>query len=98
MAVRFPGASLLAPLLFATIRQLMSVQDMQELYDAGAHFALPRARRHPTAAPYLYATRDRTDIFNLEETKKRLDAARAFLSSVSGTGKAILFVGGKPEA
>jgi small subunit ribosomal protein S2 len=71
---------------------------MQELYDAGAHFALPRARRHPSAAPYLYATRDRTDIFNLEETKKRLDAARAFLASVSGTGKAILFVGGKPEA
>src|SRR5580698_9954100 len=76
----------------------MSVQDMQELYDAGAHFALPRARRHPSAAQYLYATRDRTDIFNLEETKKRLDAARAFLASVSGTGKAILFVGGKPEA
>ena len=35
---------------------------MQELYDAGAHFALPRARRHPSAAQYLYSTRDRTDI------------------------------------
>lgn len=76
----------------------MSTQDVQELFEAGAHFALPRARRHPSASPYLFATRDRTDIFDLEETKKRLDAARAFLSSVSGAGRAILFVGGKPEA
>jgi small subunit ribosomal protein S2 len=76
----------------------MSVQDVQELYDAGAHFALPRARRHPTAAQYLFGTKDRNDIFDLEETRKRLEAARAFLSSVSASGKAILFVGGKPEA
>ncbi|HEV3245469.1 MAG TPA: 30S ribosomal protein S2 [Candidatus Paceibacterota bacterium] len=76
----------------------MSVQDVQELYDAGVHFGYARARRHPTAAPFIFGTKDRTDIFDLEETKKRLDAASAFLSSVSGTGKAILFVGGKPEA
>jgi small subunit ribosomal protein S2 len=76
----------------------MSVQDVQELYDAGAHFALPRARRHPSAAKYLFGTKDRSDIFDLEETKKRLDAAGAFLASVAGSGKAILFVGGKPEA
>lgn len=76
----------------------MSVQDVQELYDAGTHFALPRARRHPSAAPYLFGTKDRTDIFDLEETKKRLDAAMAYLSSVSASGRAILFVGGKPEA
>lgn len=76
----------------------MSTQDVQELFEAGAHFALPRARRHPSAAPYLFGTKDRTDIFDLEETKKRFDAARAFLSSVSGTGRAILLVGGKPEA
>jgi len=76
----------------------MSVQDVQELYDAGAHFACLRAHRHPTAAPFLFSTRDRNDIFNLEETRKRLDAARVFAASVAGTGKAVLFVGGKPEA
>ena len=75
-----------------------SVQDVQELYDAGAHFALPRARRHPSAAPYLFGTRDRTDIFDLEETRKRLEAACAFVGALSGAGKQILFVGGKPEA
>lgn len=76
----------------------MSVQDVQELYDAGVHFGYARARRHPSAAPYLFGTKDRTDIFDLEETKKRLDAASAFLSSLSGSGKTVLFVGGKPEA
>ncbi len=76
----------------------MSVQDVQELYDAGVHFGYARARRHPTAAPFLFGTKDRNDIFDLEETKKRLDAATAFISSLSGTGKMVLFVGGKPEA
>jgi len=76
----------------------MSVQDVQELYDAGVHFGYDRARRHPSAAPFLFGTKDRTDIFDLEETKKRMDAAAAFISSLSGAGKAILFVGGKPEA
>lgn len=71
--------------------------NIQTLFDAGAHFGYARARRHPTAVPYIFATKDRTDIFDLEETQKRLDAARAFASSVSGSGKQILFVGGKHE-
>ena len=38
---------------------------------------LRRTRRHPSADPFLYATKDRTDIFNLEETEKRLEKALA---------------------
>lgn len=72
--------------------------DIQTFYEAGAHFGYSRARRHPTASPYIFATRDRTDIFDLEETKRRLDTATAFLSSVVSTGKQVLFVGGKSEA
>src|SRR3954467_8143050 len=72
--------------------------DIKTLYDAGAHFGYPRTRRHPTATSYLYTTKDRTDIFDLEETQKRLDAAKAFISSLSSQGKAVLFVGGKDEA
>ena len=83
---------------FASISGHMTIQDVQELYDAGVHFGYPRARRHPTAAPFLFGTRDRTDIFDLEETKKRLETARAFVSSLAQSGKAFLFVGGKNEA
>ncbi len=71
--------------------------DIQTFYDAGAHFGYSRARRHPSAAKYIFVTRDRTDIFDLEETKRRIDSANAFVSSVIGSGKAVLFVGGKSE-
>ncbi|KKW24378.1 MAG: 30S ribosomal protein S2 [Candidatus Kaiserbacteria bacterium GW2011_GWB1_52_6] len=72
--------------------------DMQTLYDAGAHFALSRARRHPTATPYIFSTKDRTDIFDLEETIKRLESAKALAGAIAGSGKRVLFVGGKNEA
>ena len=69
--------------------------DIQTLFDAGAHFALPRTRRHPSASPYLFGTKDRTDIFDLEETSAKLEAACAFVRALSG--KQLLFVGGKNE-
>ncbi len=76
----------------------MSTTDIKTLFDAGAHFGYVRARRHPSAANYLFGTKDRTDIFDLEETTRRLDAAQAFAASAAATGKHVLFVGGKHEA
>lgn len=76
----------------------MSASDIKTLFEAGAHFGFPRARRHPTAAPYIFSTKDRTDIFDLELTEQRLETAKAFVSSLAGTGRQILFVGGKNEA
>lgn len=69
--------------------------DIQTLFDVGAHFALPRARRHPTASRYLFGTKDRTDIFDLEETSACLEAACTFVRTLAG--KHVLFVGGKHE-
>ncbi len=74
------------------------VNDIKSLFDAGAHYGYPRARRHPTASKFLFGTKDRTDIFNLEETEKRLDDAKAFVSSVIASGRQVVFVGGKHEA
>ncbi len=76
---------------------MVNTSDIQSLYDAGAHFALPRARRHPSSSKYLFGTKDRTDIFDLEETYKRLESATAFISSVAARGVQVLFVGGKNE-
>ncbi len=72
--------------------------DIKTLFDAGAHYGYPRARRHPTASNFLFCTKDRTDIFNLEETEKRLEAAAAFVSSMVASGRQVVFVGGKHEA
>lgn len=72
--------------------------DVKTLFDAGAHVGYARTRRHPSADPFLYATKDRTDIFNLEETAKRLEKACEFAASLAQNGKQIIFVGGKHEA
>ncbi len=77
---------------------MSATTDIQTLFEAGAHFGYVRARRHPTAAKYLFGTKDRTDVFDLEETGKRLDIALAFTTAVAGSGKHVLFVGGKHEA
>ncbi|MEY4747677.1 MAG: ribosomal protein small subunit ribosomal protein [Candidatus Parcubacteria bacterium] len=71
--------------------------DIKTLFDAGAHFGYARARRHPSAASYLFGTKDRADIFDLEETARKLAAARAFVAALAGSGKQLLFVGGKHE-
>lgn len=72
--------------------------DIKALFDAGAHFGFARSRRHPSATPYLFGTKDRTDVFDLETTGKKLADAREFVSSVVASGKQVLFVAGKQEA
>lgn len=77
---------------------MAATTDIKTLFDAGAHYGYPRARRHPTASPFLFGTKDRTDIFDLEMTEQRLEAAKQFVSSVVSTGRQVVFVGGKHEA
>lgn len=72
--------------------------DIQALLSVGAQYGSKRSRRHPSADPFIFGTKDRSDIFNLEETSRRLEAARAFLASLSATGRTIVLVGGKDEA
>jgi small subunit ribosomal protein S2 len=71
--------------------------DIQTLFSAGAHFGYSRTRRHPSAEPFIFGTTDRTDIFDLEETQRRLDSASGFVASLAEVGKQVLFVGGKNE-
>ena len=68
------------------------------MFSAGAHFGLGRSRRHPTVAPFIFGTKNRTDIFDLEKTEKTLETAKAFVNNLGKEGKTILFVGGKKEA
>lgn len=71
---------------------------IQHLQDAGVHFGYPRTRRHPSAAPFLFGTKDRTDLFDLSQTVTRLDAAKEFVKGLAMSGRQVLFVGGKNEA
>jgi small subunit ribosomal protein S2 len=76
---------------------MSATTEIKKLYDAGAHVALPRTRRHPTSVPFIFNTKDHTDIFDLEETVKRLQTALEFIRTLARSGKPIVFVGSKSE-
>ena len=73
-------------------------KSMETMFSAGAHFGLGRSRRHPSAKPYIFGTKNSTDIFDLEKTEAMLEAAKAYVATLAKEGKTILFVGGKKEA
>lgn len=71
---------------------------IDSMFSAGAHFGLGRSRRHPSTTPFIFTTKNRTDLFDLEKTKVLLDKATAYASKLASEGKTVLFVGGKKEA
>lgn len=73
-------------------------QNLDGLFKAGAHFGFGKSRRHPSAAPYIFGSKNRVDIFDLEKTQDSLDKAIEFVSSLAASNSVILFVGGKNEA
>lgn len=71
---------------------------VSELFNAGAHFAFIRSRRHPTAKPFIFGSKNRLEIFDLEKTEKELQEALDFVKGFGASKSTILFVGGKGEA
>jgi small subunit ribosomal protein S2 len=71
---------------------------IENMFTAGAHFGLGRSRRHPSVSPFIFGTKNSTDIFDLEKTVQSLEDAKALVATLGKEGKTILFVGGKKEA
>ncbi|HUY62475.1 MAG TPA: 30S ribosomal protein S2 [Candidatus Paceibacterota bacterium] len=72
-------------------------QELQRLFDTGAHFAQVKSRRHPSMKPFLVGARGRHEIIDLTKTAEQLTAAKAALAAFAKEGKTVLFVGGKTE-
>jgi len=70
---------------------------IERLFNAGAHFGFSKSRRHPTVSPYIFANKQGTDIFDLEQTAELLEKAKATLKEAGIQGKTVLFVGTKDE-
>lgn len=73
-------------------------KNIENMFSAGTHFGLSKSRRHPTVAPFIFTTKNGTDIFDLEKTQDLFEKAKAFISNLGKEGKVLLFVGGKKEA
>ncbi|MBU6320980.1 MAG: 30S ribosomal protein S2 [Patescibacteria group bacterium] len=71
--------------------------DVERLFNAGAHFAQAKSRRHPSMKPYLAGAKGRQGIIDLAQTEAQLEAAKGALATLAREGKTALFVGGKTE-
>ena len=71
---------------------------VDELFKAGAHFGYSKTRRHPSMKPYIFGSKNRTDIIDLDRTVGMFAGAIAFVEQLSREGKQIIFVGNKKEA
>lgn len=76
----------------------MSKVNLQEMIDAGVHFGYTKTRRHPSAKPFIFDTKNKVDIIDLEKTSDLLTKAEEFVAGLSKDGKKVLFVGTKAEA
>ncbi len=71
---------------------------VEQMFNAGVHYGYSKTRRHPSVSPYIYTTKNKGDIIDLEKTSIMLDEAKEFVSELGAKNKTILFVGTKPEA
>lgn len=71
---------------------------IKNMFKAGAHYAYSKSRRHPSAQKYIFGSKNRVEIFDLEKTHHALEEARLFIEKLGREGKTLLFVGGKSES
>lgn len=71
---------------------------VEKMFKAGAHYGYSKTRRHPSVSKYIYTTKNKVDIINLEKTNVMLESALLFVKNLGAQNKTILFVGTKPEA
>lgn len=71
---------------------------VEKMFRVGAHYGYSKTRRHPSVSKYIFATKNKGDIIDLEKTSVMLEKANEFVKSLGAQGKTILFVGTKPEA
>jgi small subunit ribosomal protein S2 len=71
---------------------------MREMLEAGVHFGHQTRYWNPKMAPYIFGSRNKIHIVNLEKTvEKYLDAIK-FVKQLSARGGTVLFVGTKRAA
>ncbi len=71
---------------------------VEKMFEEGVHYGYGKTRRHPSMTPYIYTTKNKSDIIDLEKTSVMLDGAVEFMKELAKGGKTVLLVGTKPEA
>ena len=73
-------------------------QTMRQMMEAGVHFGHKTHRWNPKMRSFIFGAKDGIHILDLQQTVSRLDEASKFVSKLTASGDAILFVGTKKQA
>lgn len=76
----------------------MSTVTEKDLLNAAVHLGHPRNKWNPKMSKYIFGIRNKTHIFDLEQTKKALDHVCEILSKMQAEGKTVLFVSTKQQS
>ena len=71
---------------------------MRQMLEAGVHFGHQTRYWNPEMAPYIFDSRNKIHIINLEKTLPMANDAYAFVKSIVSDGGKVLFVGTKRAA
>ena len=71
---------------------------IEEMFNAGAHYAYSRSKRHPSMKDSIFGSKNNVEIIDLEKTMQMLSSAEDFVVTLAKERKKILFVGTKNEA
>jgi len=71
---------------------------MREMLEAGVHFGHQTRFWNPKMAPYIFGSRNKIHIINLEKTLPLFQAAQKFVRQVVSNGGTVLMVGTKRQA
>jgi len=71
---------------------------VEELFEAGAHIAYTRSRRHPSQKGNIFGVKNKTEIFDLEKTEVALKKAEDAARTMGKSRGQLLIVGTKFEA
>lgn len=71
---------------------------MKQMLEAGAHFGHRTRYWNPKMAQYIFGSRNKTHIINLEKTMPLYDDAITFMSKIVAKKGKVLFVGTKRAA
>lgn len=84
---------------YMTEENKLKVNDVLDaMFQAGAHFGYTKSRRNASVVNYIFGSKNKTDIIDLEKTAESLVKAKEFVTAIARLGKQVLFVGGKSEA
>lgn len=76
----------------------MSKITMQEMLEAGMHFGHQTQRWNPKMRPFIYGSRSKIHIINLDKTLPLFNQAYDFMAKTAAKGGSVLFVGTKRQA